>query len=191
MLDQLAPTRAHWSAENSLLIYNPGFALFFVYLFNRIMIGRVFFWTAMKAADVMSKIKVTVTSRYLTVPTQYMALSVVVLSLCIYFIMILQFKIILTKLLPFFLNWIAIDGKGAEQVLENQGMMVKQSPIAAHEEYIYQGMCQLSTPEGVLAGLIGVQLKNGEVFWLPVPKHTLCRPVRLVVNDSAALSSKK
>jgi|GEM_PF-3549295 len=143
----------------------------------------------MDATTVLSKIKITVTSRYLTVPTQYMALSHTRQKP----VHLFHYDIAIQNSTPeviavFSKHWMAIDSKGNEQILENQGMMAKQMPVQAGEEYIYQGMCHLATPEGVLAGLIGVQLKNGDVYWVPVPKHMMHRPVRMVVNDSAAVS---
>lgn len=143
----------------------------------------------MNATDVMSQIKITVTSRYLTVPTQYMALSHNQNRPVHLFHYDIAIQNKTSEVVAIFSkHWIAIDAKGFEQVLESQGMMVKQTPVQPNEEYIYQGMCHLATPEGLLAGLIGVQFKNGDVYWFPVPKHTMCRPVRLVVNDSAAVS---
>jgi ApaG protein len=143
----------------------------------------------MDATSVLSHIKITVTSRYLTVPTQYMALSHArqkPMHLFHYDIGIHNHSADVVAI--FSKYWVAIDAKGNEQVLENEGMMIKQSPLLAGQEYIYQGMCQLATPEGVVAGLVGIQFKNGDVQWIPIPKHTLCRPVRLVMNDSIAVS---
>lgn len=143
----------------------------------------------MDASNVLAQIKISVTSRYLTVPTQYMALSHSRQKPVHLFHYDIAIQNNTSEVVAIFSkHWMAIDTQDNEQVLENQGMMVKQTPIQPGEEYIYQGMCQLATPEGVLAGLIGVQLKNGEVYWVPVPKHAMCRPVRLVANQSAAVS---
>jgi uncharacterized protein affecting Mg2+/Co2+ transport len=143
----------------------------------------------MDASNVLSQIKISVNTRYLTVPTQYMALSHTRQKP----VHLFHYDIAIQNNTPeivaiFSKHWMAIDSKGNEQVLENQGMMAKQIPVEPGEEYIYQGMCQLGTSEGVLAGLIGVQLKNGDVYWIPVPKHAMHRPVRLVANHSAAVS---
>ena len=143
----------------------------------------------MDASSVLSQIKITVTSRYLTVPTQYMAFSHARQKPTHLFHYDIAIQNNTSDVVAIFSKyWVAIDSKGGEQVLENQGMMPKQSPIQAGQEYMYQGMCQLATPEGVVAGLVGIQLKSGEVHWMPIPKHNLCRPVRLVMNDSVAVS---
>jgi uncharacterized protein affecting Mg2+/Co2+ transport len=143
----------------------------------------------MDASSVLSHIKITVTSRYLTVPTQYMALSHARQKSVHMFHYDITIHNISSEVVAIFSKyWVAIDSKGNEQVLENEGMMIKQSPLQAGQEYTYQGMCQLATPEGVVAGLVGIQLKNGSVHWMPIPKHALCRPVRLVMNDSVAVS---
>jgi uncharacterized protein affecting Mg2+/Co2+ transport len=144
----------------------------------------------MDAIDVSKKIHVSVSSRYLTVPTQYHALSHPNQPQQHLF----HFEIAVHNdtdhtMYLFSRHWVVLDDHGQEQKLPDQGMMVKQIAILSGEDYVYQGMCKLPTPDGVLAGLVGVQNAQGKVSWLPLPKHAMRRPVRLVVNEPMTMGS--
>ena len=144
----------------------------------------------MDAVNTLADVHISVSSRYLTVPTQYLAMT----SQANQSQHLFHYDICVKNRTDgpihlFSRHWVALDAHGQEQNLADQGMLVKQVPILSQEDYVYQGICKLATHEGVLTGLVGLQLPCGYVHWLPVPKHDLRRPVRLVVNEPAALQS--
>lgn len=74
-------------------------------------------------------------------------------------------------------RWLIRDARGAQQVIEGEGVVGDQPVIRPGESYDYVSGCPLSTPSGSMVGSFNFIGHDGVRFDVAVPKFSLSAPL--------------
>ncbi len=74
-------------------------------------------------------------------------------------------------------RWVIIDGRGARQLIEGDGVVGEQPLLNPGEAYDYVSGCPLSTPDGSMEGSYQMIGADGSTFEIAIPKFALTAPV--------------
>lgn len=74
-------------------------------------------------------------------------------------------------------RWLIRDARGAQQVIEGEGVVGDQPVVRPGASYDYVSGCPLSTPSGSMVGSFNFIGEDGARFEAAVPKFMLSAPV--------------
>ena len=74
-------------------------------------------------------------------------------------------------------RWIIVDGRGAQHMVEGEGVVGEQPVIMPGGAYDYVSGCPLTTTSGTMEGSYGMIAEDGSVFQIAIPRFPLVAPV--------------
>lgn len=74
-------------------------------------------------------------------------------------------------------RWVIRDARGAQQIIEGEGVVGEQPVVRPGESYDYVSGCPLSTSTGSMVGSFNMIGEDGSRFDVAVPEFQLMAPV--------------
>ena len=74
-------------------------------------------------------------------------------------------------------RWLIRDARGAQQIVEGEGVVGEQPVVRPGESYDYVSGCPLSTSSGSMVGSFNMIGEDGSRFDVGIPKFRLSAPV--------------
>ena len=74
-------------------------------------------------------------------------------------------------------HWQITDGRGAQHLVDGDGVVGEQPVLAPGAVYDYVSGCPLTTPSGAMDGRYGMIAEDGSSFDIAIPRFSLLAPV--------------